>query len=409
MSRYISAVPSIGPDGFAAALMLAILATAGFFYVSIMPALVSGLITGLGFSPQVAGRIAACNVYGAAVGAFGAVLVIRRVAWRRAAIVLLLALLALDLGSTQVRTAPLLAALRLAHGLCGGSLVGIAYGVMSRTASPDRCFAVLMVVQSSLGGLGRMFLPRLVPDYGAAVLFVAIAAFSVVALLLLPLLPAFDRPAAAASPNPDAAAFGNTADAAGWLLAVALGAVFFFQAGNMSVAAYVIELGKSKHFELPFITATVGVANWIAMAGAVLVVIIGVRWGRIWPIIIGTVVALAGNAAYHFASLPTMFVLANVSTEIAWFFVIPFLLGLCAEFDRSGRSAALAGLFSKLGLASGPLIAAGLLAGSDHTYGSVVNLAIGSLAVSALCSLVVAGRHRRLYSIESPIVRGRKT
>ena len=35
----------VAPDGFAAALMLAIVATAGFFYVSIMPALVSGLIT----------------------------------------------------------------------------------------------------------------------------------------------------------------------------------------------------------------------------------------------------------------------------------------------------------------------------------------------------------------------------
>lgn len=389
-----AALRTVDPDGFAAAIMLAIVATAGFFYVSIMPALVSGLVTGLDFSPQVAGRIAACNVYGAAAGAFGAVLLVRQVPWRRAALVLLLLLLTLDLVSTQLRTADLLTVLRLIHGVCGGLLVGIAYGAMSRTASPDRCFGVLMVVQASLGGLGRMFLPRLVPDYGAGVLFLSIAAFSLVALLLLPFLPELavrgqGAAARAADGGRQATSAVGVAGSAG-VLAVALAGVFFFQVGQMSVAAYVIELGKSDGFPLTFITATVGAANWIAMVGAVLVLIVGVRFGRLRPILFGTLAALAGNAAYHFATSPAVFVIANVSTEIAWFFVIPYLLGLCAQFDRGGRSAALAGLFSKLGLASGPFVASWFLAGSGHSYGPVVNLALSALAISVACSLAVA-------------------
>jgi len=392
------------PDGFMAAVMLAVVATAGFFYVSIMPALVSGLITGLQFSPQVAGRIASCNIYGASVGAFCAVLVVRRVPWRRAALVLLLALLLLDLGSTQVRTAGLLTALRLLHGLCGGAVVGIAYGAMSRTASPDRCFGILMVVQASLGGLGRMFLPRLVPDYGAGILFLSIAAFSLVALVMLPFLPDFTHrpqtdPAATSGKGEGAAVSGRVASA-GMVLAVALAGVFFFQFGQMSVAAYVIELGKSQAFDLKFITSTVGIANWLAMLGAILVVVIGVRVGRLWPILLGTLAALAGNAAYHLATSPAVFVAANVTTEIAWFFVIPYLLGLCADFDRSGRSAALAGLFSKLGLASGPFVASWLLAGSAHQYGGVVNLSLAALIVSLSCSAWVA-RQRRAGSIQT--------
>jgi len=383
----------VAPDGFAAAVMLAIVATAGFFYVSIMPALVSGLITGLKFSPQVAGRIASCNVYGAAFGAFCAVLLVRHVPWRRAALVLLLALLLLDLGSTQLRSAELLTVVRLLHGLCGGLLVGIAYGAMSRTASPDRCFGVLMVVQASLGGLGRMFLPRLVPDYGAGVLFLSIAAFSVVALALLPFLPDFQRTVPGRG---KAAQEPVVAAGAGFVLAVALAGVFFFQVGQMSVAAYVIELGKAQSFDLRFITRTVGVANWLAMLGAILVLIIGIRFGRLWPILVGTLVALAGNAAYHLATSAQVFVVANVTTEIAWFFVIPYLLGLCAEFDRSGRSAALAGLFSKLGLASGPFAASWFLTASAHDYGAVVNLALCALLISLACSLMVA--RQRLVS-----------
>ena len=184
-------IAHVNPDGIAAAVLLSVLATAGFFYVSIMPALVSGLITGLGFSPQVAGRVASCNIYGAAAGAFCAAMIVRSVSWRRAAVLLLCILLLLDLCSTLVREPLLLAAVRLVHGVMGGLLVGITYGVMSRTAFPDRCFGVLMIVQSTLGGIGSMYLPRLVPEFGAPILFFAFAALSTAALIVLPFLPAY--------------------------------------------------------------------------------------------------------------------------------------------------------------------------------------------------------------------------
>jgi DHA1 family inner membrane transport protein len=379
-----SKIPRVSPDGIAAAVLLSVLATAGFFYVSIMPALVSGLITGLGFSPQVAGRIASCNVYGAAVGAFCAVLLVRRLPWRRAAVLLLCALLLLDFGSTLVRTPGLLAVLRLFHGLTGGLLVGISYGVMSRTASADRCFGVLMIVQSSLGGLGRMFLPRLVPDYGAPVLFLAFAAVSIAALIVLPLLPEFSAPRPAASGNSDV-----SRKASAWYgLALALCAVFLFQTGNMAVAAYVIELGRANGFALNFITMTIGIANWVATLGGLLVVVIGTRWGRIAPIAVGTLAALLGNMAFHWSGAPALYIGACIATAITWFFVIPYLLGLCSEFDRSGRAAALAGLFSKLGLASGPFLAAALLGAGATSYVAIVNAAIACIALSALAGVM---------------------
>jgi len=47
----------LAPDSNLARIFLAFLATAGLFYVNIMPALVSGLIDGLGFSNQQAGYV----------------------------------------------------------------------------------------------------------------------------------------------------------------------------------------------------------------------------------------------------------------------------------------------------------------------------------------------------------------
>ena len=380
-------IPRVDPDGLAAAFILSFLATAGFFYVNIMGAIVSGLIDGLHLSAAEAGRIGACNVYGAAVGAFGAVLVVRRVPWRRASVLLLCGLVGFDLASMWAHSAGLLTALRLMHGVTGGLLVGISYAVIARTRSPDRCFGALMVVQSSLGGLGLMFLPRLVQPFGASVLFMALAAFSLVALALLPLLPEYSP--SEGVPVRESVVAGVAPSTWSGGLVVALLAVFFFQAGNMALSAYIIELGRAYGLGLDFVSITIGVSGWVATLGAVLVVAFANRWRRTLPIAVGSLLALVGNAAFHASALPTVYLAANIVTAIMWFFVIPYLLGLCASFDRTGRSASLAGLFSKLGLASGPY-AASLLITGNTSYGAVVNLAVGALALATVCGIAAA-------------------
>lgn len=74
--------PVAAPNGEIARVLLAFLATAGLFYVNIMPALVDGLIEGLGFSNQQAGFVGSANVYGAALGALAAVFIVKRAPWK---------------------------------------------------------------------------------------------------------------------------------------------------------------------------------------------------------------------------------------------------------------------------------------------------------------------------------------
>jgi predicted MFS family arabinose efflux permease len=380
----------VKPDSLPVAFMLAILATAGFNCVLIMAAIVSGLIDGLHISASEAGRITSCNVYGMAVGAFVAVLIVRRIAWRPLAYALLCVLIGLDLATTLIHDVGVLMLVRSVHGLCAGLLVGVSYGVFARSGMPDRCFAMLCAVQACIGGFGLMFLPRLVPIFGTAVLFVALASFSAVAMLMMPLLPELAVPKQ--SPNRQIAS--NTA-ASGFrpALVLALLSVFFFQAGNMAIAAYIIELGRANALSLQFITTTIGIAGWVATLGALLVVGIGTRWGRTMPIAIGTMAAVLGNAAFHLSAWPAVFAAANIATAITWFFGVPYLFGLCAAFDRTGRSAALAGLFSKLGYATGPYAASFLIgAGAVASYGSVINLAVASLCVSAALGIVASRR-----------------
>src|SRR5690606_27934923 len=121
-------------------------------------------------------------------------------------------------------------------------------------------------------------LPPLAPVYGTQVLFYALAAFSLVTLLMLPFLDDYPVDRVAGKSAPTAAA---VVDKIRWgPLAATLVAVFLFQAGNMTLAAYIIGLGRDAGLETGFISNAIGWATWIGIAGCLLVVVVGVRFGR---------------------------------------------------------------------------------------------------------------------------------
>lgn len=365
-------------DSLIASVMLAFLATAGLFYVNIMAAIVTGLIDALGVSEREAGFVASANVYGAAVGALVAVALVRVVPWRPFAITALLLLIGIDLASSLVRELNLLIAIRAVHGLVGGGLVGVSYGIFSRTKSPDRVFGMLLAVQFGLGGLGTMFLPGLAPIYGTRALFYALAAFSAVALLMTPFLADYPLEESEKAKAREARMQ--------WIpLALSLAAVFLFQFANMALAAYIIELGRRHGLSTEFASAAVGASTWVSIIGAVLVVALGVRIGRWRPLLIGVVLAIVGTAAFHWSADPIVYIAANCVTGSAWSFIIAYLLGMAAEFDRGGRSAAAAGFISKMGLATGPFIAGVLL--ERGGYGLLINACCLVLVVSAAAML----------------------
>jgi len=365
-----------------ASVFLAFLATAGLFYVNIMPALVNGLIDGLGFTNQQAGAVGSANMYGAAVGALTIVLVIKRLRWKLAAVVFLAGLITIDLLSMSITDAGTLLIVRFIHGLVGGMLVGTGFAIIARTANIDRTFGVLLFVQFGLGGLGVMFLPGLVPVFGTAILFFALIAFSLITLIMLPFLPNYpiksktgqlagDKSAAIDKPN----------------LLLTLLAIFTFQGANMGLYAFFIVmikhcLGKHYGLESDFISLTLGIAAWIGLAGAGLVIIMSTRYGHFKPVVFGTMITALGSAAFVYSDIASVFFIANCLLGITWAFVIAYLLGLAAKFDVSGQMAALGGFASKMGLASGPVVAAWLL--GEDSYQRLIIVAVVILIVSAL-------------------------
>ena len=379
---HTTCLPKASPDGLIAAALLAFLATAGLFYVNIMAAIVDGLVAGLGLSEQEAGSIGSANIYGASLGALMAVLVVKRVSWRPLAYSLLLGLLAIDLLSIFVSSGEALLGIRFFHGIIGGLLTGMAFALIARTADPDRAFGMLLFIQFGLGGLGVMLLPPLAPIYGTQALFLALGAFSLVTLAMIPFLDSY--------PADRKQQIDQGASSIQWLpFILTLAAIFTFQAANMGLLAYIIRLGLAYELDRSYVSLALGLSTWIALVGPFLVMVCGLRFGRGWLLLGAMVLTLVGTSVFHLSGAPWAYMVANCGTGVTWGFVIAYLLGMTAEFDKAGRASAFGGFISKLGLASGPL-AAGWILQTDLGFGVLINAAVGLLGLSMLIMLVPA-------------------
>ena len=375
--------PKAAPDSMLARLLLAFLATAGLFYVNIMPALVDGLVEGLNFTNKEAGLVGSSNVYGAAVGALLIVFLISRINWRTAAWIFLSGLIIIDITSIFIDDAQLLTALRFFHGFIGGMLVGTGFAVIARTNQPDRTFGMLLGVQYGLGGLGIMVIPPLVPEYGTPILFITLIGFSAVTALMLPFID--DYPIDTTTTN---SVEHQTSAIKLQPLGLTLLALFLFQAANMAVFAYIIGLGKSFGLDPAFIMPVLGAASWVGVLGALLVVVFSTRYGRFFPVLTGMMLTLAATWLLHFSGSQLAFIIANCAVGITWAFIIAYLLGMSAEFDKAGRMAALGGFASKMGLASGPFVAA-LIVG-ENNYALLINVALVFMAISMIAAIIPA-------------------
>lgn len=378
---------NIHQDSLLNAFFLSILATAGLFYVNLGGSFLSAFVDGLSIERDAAGFIVSANKYGAAFGGLLAAIFIKKLIWRKSAYTLLFILISIDIISSQIPNANLLILIRFLHGTIGGFLVGIGLSVIARTSFPDRVFGMLMVVQYSFGSIGIFTLPRLVDAFGYSAVFFVLITFSIMTLLILPLIPDPKEKETVSSS-------GVLSLHSKILLGICLMSLFLFQASNMGVADFAFELGKDIDLTNNEISNLLTIANIISISGGAFAYLIATRFGRTLPLLFGFTIASLFTYLLNFSENITIYFIANSVTGITWGFVIPYLLGLAATFDKYGQMAALAGFVSKIGLASGPLIASFLII--DYGFSAIINLATFGLLLGCVFAVYASQQSSKI-------------
>jgi len=383
MKNNILTKMKVQPNSWQASLLLAFLASAGLYYINIFPAITDALMNGAGLSSVAAGQITSSNALGAAFGALTITLLIRLIAnWKLVALMLLLLLISLDTITILQTSTDILVPLRFTHGFFGGGLVGLGFSVIARTEKPSVAFSLLLVVQYGGGALGLWLLPPLVPEYGTYVPFYALIAFSLITLAMLPFIGEY--------PLPDKKLEQKSSSKINIKpLIFTLISLFLFQAANMALFAFIFGMGKYFGHDLDFLSSAIGLANIIAILGALLAIYTGVKYKILPPLTIALVVAVVGTWVLIFSESAAVYFWANAIVGIAWAFCIPYFLTMAAKFDSAGQMAALGGFASKMGLASGPLVAGYLLA-ENQNYLLLINVATIVLGLVVLTALYPA-------------------
>jgi DHA1 family inner membrane transport protein len=376
---------ALDPDGWIARIFLCFAATAGIVYVNIMPALVDALQAGLGFSIQESGRIASANTYGGALGALTMAFIAPRLRWRRTLVVMCVALMAFDAGCLPLRSASVMMAVRFMHGLVGGAMVGMAYLIVARNRNPSRTFGILMVLQFTLAMVSIAVIPALVRQIGIAPLFWMLVGFSALTLVFVLMLPEYP-PRITEKAVPDTGVRG--------LRLCALAGVLFFQIGNMSVIAFSVSLGQAAGLSLNYVSESLSASGFAGLLGGVVAMFMPTRWGLTRPLIASMLLSAGSLAALFHVGDRTVWALATAANSMAWALVLSLLLGMCASFDYSGRSAVWSGFVSKLGLATGPLLGSFVLNLPTRYQALVVSgtVFVCLALVSALPPVIAADR-----------------
>lgn len=342
----------------------------------------------LGSERQVA-LIGSADASGMFVGAIAAMLTVPTRDRRMLAVVGLGMLVLADLGSLAASDFGVLQYLcRVAAGAGAGFAMGVSYAAFAAAAQPERSFALFGMLQTAIGSAAILCLAPLMPRHGPAALYCASLLFGVSGLALTWLIDRRPPLASLAAVAAEQAGRRHRAISVTWLGPLTGITFFGFGLTANAIWANIESIGTA--FGLSNIDASDALSFSLigSVAGSLLVIVTGNRWGRLLPsgliavaYLAGIALLLAPNGVGGFLVAVTAF---QFGTNMG-----SHCFGAISEADPIGRLSIIYLLSLKAGFAAGPLAASWALRGNGY-QGLVETCLVAAFLVCALlCTTLV--------------------
>ena len=269
---------------------------------------------------------------------------------------------------------PLLA-IRAAFGLAMGFTASTVFAAYAGRADPQRVWAIATFVNLAYAALLLALSGWIAQTFGLAGIVAILAIVAAIGLACARLIP--PPPRSAQETHASSVRHGLAINAPATCGALALLCLY---AGHTTLWSFQERMGLAVGFDRSQVGVLLGISVLGAIAGALLSMAAGQRFGRSGP----NALAFAGLiASASLLAMPLMaaYVAGAIIVKTAWFFGLPFLLGALARLDRSGRWSSMGAALLALGSAIGPAIGATLAGHGAHMIGF---LAAGLYLVSFL-------------------------
>jgi len=340
--------------------ILATFAASGIGYLgsAAAPFIVQALIDA-GFTHQQAGNFGTIELTTLAMGTTLLTPLVPHVSHRKLAfgglIVAALGVVILGL-SDQFAT---IALGRVIKGTGSAMAISGANAAIAARADAERIFAVIWTLGGAVTAALAANLPRVVNDGnypGAyAVLFV-LCVFAAPLILWVPAKPeAMDGEglAALAEQSASQGSFGVY----GPMAMLVLVAIFIYSVAEQALWQFSYELAVGDGFDETMIGEIIGLTAVMGLFGGFFAAWLGMRLGRAIPIVVGSLLSLAGRWAYISGGSIEMLWIGGLLWGLGFYFVSPYQIGLAAALDRRGRIAVATAGAMNFGYGLGPTIA----------------------------------------------------
>ena len=374
------------PASIAAAIYLGVIGAAVFI---VQPGFVQGLVTELSYDEQQAGYVAAIEVWGIALTSIFLAMGGYRFSWERILASSIILFFFGNLCSTLASEITFFSAFRLIAGLGAGGLVSVTFTIIGLTHLADRNFGYLIAAVLTYGALGLWVMPAAFNLIGLDGVIIFFALFGASGWWCIKFMPKSGE--AQLQIEEDSFDLGNGAR----IFAVISMFFYFFAQGV--IWAYLFLIGIDGGVSEQSVANGLMASQFFGIAGAMIAVILGRRFGRLTPLALG----ILGGAAILLLLLDPfgalLFAVIVCIYNFAWNVTHPFLLGAMASFDKTGRVVVYAVAAQMLGLATGPAVGAMLL--RDGDYHTIVLTGIMLFVFSYFLILQPLLTHRRLANL----------
>ncbi|HEY5658843.1 MAG TPA: MFS transporter [Myxococcota bacterium] len=311
------------------------------------------------------------------------------------------AVLGLAISALAVDYFPMLLG-RLIIGTGSGLAISGANAAIAAREEAERIFAIIWTMGGAITGALAINMPRLVADGNYSVGFVVLIALSLCAAPFMFWLP--PRPVAFAegldtgpqitSGEVHAGRFGPFGVSAVLVLA----AMFIYAISEQALWQFCYELALDAGMAVDAVSWIMGFTVFMGLAGGAIAAWLGLRMGRVFPLVLGSLLSLVGRWAWIAAPDTGTLWVAGVFWGLGYYFVLPYQMGLAAGIDRRGRVAVAAGGLSNLGYGLGPGLGGRIRqyqVDNDLDHTMLIVVIAGMTVLSMVLLLPVAARMDR--------------
>ena len=361
-----------------------LLSCAGIFMVFGMPFFVGGLISELGFTQAQANLISSAEIAGMALSSLLGAAWIGRFNWRHVALFALFAVLAGNLLSFYVENFQVLVATRFITGLVGhGTAFALGVAAIGNTSQPDRNFGFTIASQVAMGALTALIVPKTIAIYGIAGMCAPAAILAVVAMAFIPRLATSGH-----AQTPDS----NQSKRTGILILPLLGllVMIIWQMGVGPFFNNLVPYGISIELDPSDIGTALFLSTGLSIIGPLTASALANKINRNVPVCIALTAQLLIILSFQGDITWIGFTVRAILFQTAWNFTGPFLMGMIANLDESGRYSVLIPASQLGGIALGHAVIASLVQGSNLVL--VNYFCAGAIFLSIFLFVLISGK-----------------